>query len=155
MVSQHRVFWDYARLSGDPAAETAMRVYVYASFLMGYDPAYAMLQEALTTSTGFPVMPETGLVALNPVTTAAGIAGYQAPGGSYFREFADCYYRGAFVSNCAVVVNPNPSSVPVPTTSYTHSLVLSGSGVLDGGSASFGGPAVTQLAGGTAAILFP
>jgi hypothetical protein len=155
MVAQHRVFWDYARMAGDASTETGMRVYVYASFLLGYDPAYAMLQEAFTTSSGFPVMPETGLVAENPLTTAASASGYQAPGGSYFREFAGCYYRGAFVNNCAVVVNPGTASVPVPTTSYTHSLVLSGSGVLDGGTASFGGPAVTQLAPGTGAILFP
>jgi hypothetical protein len=142
-------------MAGDASTETGMRVYVYASFLLGYDPAYAMLQEAFTTSSGFPVMPETGLVAENPLTTAASASGYQAPGGSYFREFAGCYYRGAFVNNCAVVVNPGTASVPVPTTSYTHSLVLSGSGVLDGGTASFGGPAVTQLAPGTGAILFP
>lgn len=155
MAAQQKIFWDYARLTGDPSLETGLRTYVYASFLLGYDPSYSMLQEAFATPSGFPVMPETGLVAENPLTTASSVSGYQAPGGAYFREFAACYYRGAFVSNCAVAVNPGGTSVPVPSTSYSHSLSLSGSGVLDGGSATFTGGTVSQLAPGTAAILFP
>jgi hypothetical protein len=114
-----------------------------------------MLQEAFQSGTGFPVMPESGLVAENPVTAAASIAGYQAAGGAYFREFGACYYRGNFVNNCAVAVNPGTATVPVPSTSYAHSLVLSGGGVLDGGSVSFNGPTVSQLAPGSAVILFP
>lgn len=155
MVAQRKIFWDYARATGDPSSETALRTYVYASLLLSYDPSYAMLQEAFQSSSGFPVMPETGLVALNPTSTASSVAGYQASGGAYFREFGACYYRGSFVANCAVAVNSASVSVPVPSTSYQHSLVLTGGGVLDGGSASFNGPAITQLAPGTAAILFP
>ena len=155
MVAQHKVFWDYARATGNPSNETALRTYVYASLLLSYDPSYAMLQEAFQSASGFPVMPETGLVPMQPATTAASIAGYQAAGGAYFREFGACYYRGAFVARCAVAVNPGSVSVPVPSTSYQHSLLLSGGGVLDGGGLSFTGTAVTQLAPGTAAILFP
>lgn len=155
MVAQHRIFWDYARATGNPSAETQLRTYVYASVLLAYDPAYAMLQEAFQSASGFPVMPETGLVAIHPLTTATDVSGYLAAGGSYFRQFGACYYRGAFVANCAVVVNPTAGSVPVPTTSYTHSLTLTGGGVLDGGTAAFNGPQIGQLASGTAAILFP
>lgn len=156
VVGMHKVFWDYARMSGDASAETALRTYAYASFLLSYDPSYAMYQDALKTPSGFPVMPETALVPENPLTTAASVSGYAQPGGAYMREYADCYYQGQFVGNCAVVVNPSPSSsVPVPTTSYGHSMVLSGYGVLDGGTASFGGPQVTSLAPASAAILFP
>lgn len=155
MAAQRKIFWDYARVTGNPSAETGLRTYLYASFLLGYAPGYSMLTEAFSTSSGLPVMPETGLVAENPLTTAASVSGYLAPGGSYFREFAACYYRGAFVGKCAVDVNPSASTAPVPTTSYSHSLVLSGSGVLDGGSAAFNGPKVSQLTSGTAAILFP
>jgi hypothetical protein len=154
-VAQHKVFWDYARATGDPGSETALRTYVYASLLLSGDPAYVMLQEAFQSATGFPVMPETGLVAENPLTTAASVSGYQAPGGAYFREFGACYYHGNFVSNCAVAINSSAVGVPVPSTSYAHSLTLSGGGVLDGGSVSWSGPAVSQLAPGTAAILFP
>jgi hypothetical protein len=154
-ISQHKIFWDYPRATGDAASETGLRIYAYASFLLGYDPSYAMIQESLSTPSQFPVMPETGLVALNPLTTQSGVSGYLASGGAYFREFADCYYRGAFVAKCAVTVNPTAGTVPVPSTSYGHSLALSGYGVYDGGTVSFAGPATTQLAPGTAAILFP
>lgn len=71
------------------------------------------------------------------------------------REFGACYYQGNFVNRCAVVVNATGATVPVPTTSYAHSLVLSGAGVLDGGTAAFNGTAPTQLAPGNATILFP
>ncbi|HET7813126.1 MAG TPA: hypothetical protein VFL13_02005 [Candidatus Baltobacteraceae bacterium] len=154
-ISQGKTFWDYARLTGDASAETSQRVYAYASFLLTYDPSHAMFQEALSTPSGFPVMPENGLVPLNPLTTASTVSGYQGAGGAYIREFSNCYYRGSFVSACAVVVNPSAASVPVPSTSYSHSLALSGYGVLDGGSASFNGPAVTTLGPASAAILFP
>jgi hypothetical protein len=156
VVGMHKVFWDYARMAGDASAETALRTYAYASFLLSYDPAYTMYQDALKTPSGFPVMPETGFVPQNPLTTASSVAGYAQPGGAYMREFGACYYLGQFVAKCAVVVNPNPStSVPVPTTSYSHSMVLSGYGVLDGGTVSFTGPAVTTLGPASAAILFP
>lgn len=154
-ISQHKVFWDYARATGDPSAETALRTYVYASLLLSGDPNYMMLQEAFQSATGFPVMPESGLVATNPLTTAASVSGYQTAGGAYFREFGACYYRGSFVSNCAVAVNPGTGTVSVPSTSYNHSLALSGGGVLDGGTAAFNGASVSQLAPGTAVVLFP
>jgi hypothetical protein len=154
-VAQHKVFWDYARATGNPSTETALRTYVYASLLLSGDPSYVMLQEAFQSATGFPVMPETGLVVEDPVTTQSSIGAYQAAGGAYFREFAGCFYRGNFVNGCAVAINPGASSVPVPSTSYSHSLVLSGGGVLDGGTAAFNGPSISQLAPGTAAILFP
>lgn len=155
MMSKQKIFWDYARLSGDPTTEIGLRTYAYASFLISYDPAYAMFQEALQSPSGFPVMPEVGLVPTQPLTTASSISGYVAPGGAYFREFGQCFYRGAFVSNCAVVINAGNAPVPVPSTSYSHSMVLSGGGVLDGGTISLTGPAATSLAPGTAAILFP
>lgn len=156
MVAQRKVFWDYARATGDPSVETALRTYVYASFILSYDPQYTMLEEAFRTPSGFPIMPEAGLVPENPLTTAGSVGGYQQPGGAYMREFGACYYRGGFVNRCAVVVNPSPTmTVPVPTTSYAHSMTVSGSGVLDGGSIAFDGPQVSQLAPASAVVLFP
>lgn len=155
MVEKHKIFWDYARAIGYPQSELGLRTYVYASFLLTYDPSYSMLQEALKSSHGFSVMPETGLVPEDPVTTASTVTGYQRSGGAYMREFGACYYRGVNKGRCAVVVNPTGSTITVPTTAYSHSIVLSGAGVLDGGTVSFSGSRPSSLAPSQAAILFP
>lgn len=155
MVQKHKIFWDYARAIGDPSTETPLRKFIYASFLLTYDPNYAMMQTAFKSSHAFPVMPETGLVPMNPVTTATSVTGYQRSGGAYMREFGACYYRGVNKGKCAVVVNPGTSTVTVPTSAYGHSLTLSGGGVLDGGSVGFSGGRPTSLAPGSAAILLP
>jgi hypothetical protein len=152
LVSMHKIFWDYARVIGDPSGETGLRTFIYASFLLTYDPSHAMLQEAFKSAAGFPIMPETGLVALNPVSTAVSVSGY-ARGGVYMRDFSDCYYRGSRIGSCAVVVNPTSTSASIPANSYTHVMTLLGGGVLDGGSASFTAPAVTSLGPTSGAIL--
>lgn len=154
-VAMKKIFWDYGRATGTASSETAIRLYTYASFLLTYDPNYTMFQEALSTPSGFPVMPETAFVPMNPVSTATDVSQYQGPGGAYFREFSDCYYQGSFVNKCAIAINAGTGTEPVPSTSYSHSMVLSGSGVLDGGTVSFDGPGVSSLAPGTAVILFP
>jgi hypothetical protein len=153
-VARHKIFWDYPRAIGYAQSETGIRKYAYASFLLGYDVHYAMLQEVLKTPSGFEVFPETGLVPMNPLTTASSVTGYKRSTGAYMREFAACYYRGVNKGKCAVVVNPGTSTVSVPTTAYAHSLVLSGAGVLDGGTAGFTGGRVTSLPAANAAILF-
>ena len=156
MASRHKIYWAYARAIGDASSETALRTYTYASFLLTYDPNYSMLQEVLKTPSGFEVFPETGLVPMNPVTTASSTSGYLRSGGAYMREFGNCYYRKADKGRCAVVVNPSyTSSVSIPTTAYHHKMSLSGYGVLDGGSVAFNASAPSSLAPGTAAILFP
>jgi hypothetical protein len=152
MVAMHKIFWDYARAIGDPTAETGLRTFIYASFLLTYDPSYAMLQEAFQSASGFPIMPETGLVPMNPATTATDVGGY-ATSGLYMRTFGACFYRGASVGACAVLVNPSGSAVPIPPTAYAHSMALTGGGVLDGGSASFTAPAPTSLGPDSGAIL--
>jgi hypothetical protein len=152
IVAMHKIFWDYARAVGDPTAETGLRTFVYTSFLLTYDPSYAMLQEAFRTASGFPIMPETGLVPMNPVTTATSVSGY-ASGGVYIREFGDCYYRGSRIGACAVVVNPGGTTANIPANSYTHAMTLSGGGVLEGGSAQFTAPAVSSLGPNSGAVL--
>lgn len=156
MVSRHKIFWEYARAIGSAASETKLRNYVYASFLLTYDPSYAMLQEVWHTPSGFEVFPESGLVPMNPVTTSTSVTSYERSGGAYMREFGACYYRGVNKGRCAVVVNPsNTSSATVPTTAYAHAMVLSGYGVLDGGSASFAGARPSSLAPESGVVLFP
>lgn len=155
LVADHKIFWDYARATGNPSSETALRTYIYASFLLSYSPSYSMLQEAFQSSYGFPVMPETGFVAMSPTTTATSVSGYATSTGAYMRQFGACYYRGSYKGKCAVVVNPTGSSVSVPTTAYSHSLGLVGGGVLDGGYATFGNGRPSSLAPGQATILLP
>ena len=156
MVSRQKIFWEYARAIGSASSETALRKYIYASFLLTYSPNYAMLQEIFATPSKFEVMPETGLVPMNPVTTSTNVGSYLRSGGAYMREFGACYYRGVNEGRCAVVVNnSNSATVSVPTTAYAHSMVLTGNGVLDGGSVSFAGARTTQLGPTTGAVLFP
>lgn len=154
-IVKEKIFWLYARATGPASSESGLRMYAFASFLLTYSPNYAMFQEALSTPSGFPVMPEAGFVPFKPRTTETNVSGYIGPGGAYLREFAACYYHTYFVNSCAVVVNPTTGAVPVPTTSYAHSLVLMGGGVLDGGTVRFNGPAIKQLEPGSAAILLP
>jgi hypothetical protein len=156
MASKQKIFWGYARATGDASAETKLRMYVYASFLMTYSPQYSMLQEILKTPSGFEVFPETGVVPTSPTTTSSTVSGYYTSAGAYMRQYGACYYRGVDKGKCAVVVNPSPSSsVTVPTTAYSHAMTLSGYGVLDGGSVGFAGSRPSSLGPGSAAILFP
>ncbi len=154
-IQRHKIFWAYPRAIGDARAETKFRVYVYASFLLTYDPKYAMFQEIFKTPSGFPVLPETGIVPMNPLTTASSVAGYKRSGGAYMREYGACYYRGVNKGRCAVIVNPSSSSsASIPTSAYGHGLALAGYGVLDGGTVSFTGARPHSLAPASAAILF-
>jgi hypothetical protein len=61
------------------------------------------------------------------------------------------------VGSCAVVVNSDTASPhPFPYPQYTHTLVLSGNGVLDGGAAATNGPPPpVNLPASEAAIVFP
>jgi hypothetical protein len=113
-----------------------------------------MFQEAFKSKYTFPVMPETGLVPMNPLSTETDVDRYLRTGGAYMREFGNCYFRGVNQGPCAVTVNPGTSTVSVPSGAYAHSMALSGAGVLEGGSASFNSPAPRSLAPGAGAILF-
>lgn len=154
MVNEHKIFWLYARASGS-YSEYRLRNYTIASFLLAYSPSYAMLQEAYQTGHRFPIFPETGLVPMNPVTTASSVSGYMKSNGTYMREFGACYYRGVLKGKCAVVVNPTSYSKSLPTTAYGHAMTLSGSGVLDGGTVGFGGGRPSSLPSGSGVVLFP
>lgn len=155
LVNNHKIFWDYARATGDPSTETGLRKYIYASFLLTYSPSYSMLQEAFQSAYKFPVMPETGFVPLNPVTTASSVTGYRTSTGAYMRQFGACYYRGSYKGKCAVVVNPTGSTVSIPTTAYSHALGMAGGGVLDGGYLTYGNARPSSLGPAQAAILLP
>jgi hypothetical protein len=154
-VALGKTFWCYSKNTGDASSLLSNRMYIYASFLLSYDPNHAVFETADATTSTFSVMPETGLVPMYPKTTASDVSGYALAGGAYAREFGQCYYRGSAIGACAVVVNPGLTTVSVPLTGYTHSFTISGSGVLDGGTVGFSGPGVTQLGPVSAAILTP
>jgi hypothetical protein len=138
------------------SSQVDARLYAYASFLLTYDPLRDILWEMYSTPSRFHVMPESELVALDPVVSApSDVRSLQLTGGSYGREFARCYIHGAFAGACAAIVNPSAQTVPLPFVNYRHSLVLSGSGVLDGGTVSTLGFAKTTIGPNEAIILFP
>jgi hypothetical protein len=118
-------------------------MYELTSFLLTYDPAYAMMQECFTsTPSNFEVMPETQFVPELPTgTAAASVYTYQIAGTNLFaRQFQACYYKAALVGSCAIIVNPTSGTYVIPSAMYNAYLTrisLAGAGVLDGGTLSF------------------
>jgi hypothetical protein len=142
----------------DASASAAARIYAYASFLLTYNPSLDVLWEEFATSSGFEVFPEEQLVALDPaVSTPSSIAALEQTGGAYGIIYNECFLAGNFVGACAVAVNPEQgSSVPFPFPQFTHTLTLSGNGVLDGGTLSTQGAAPPEYLNGPAAVIaFP
>lgn len=160
-------------LGADAAASSSLtaRIYVIASFLLTYDTtnttsttengaaSTSALREDFTTPSGLNVMPESQLIPQAPLVAAPTTVDSLQPGSgdAYVREYSRCYYQGTYVGACAVAVNPTAATVTnTIASSYTHTLVLSGSGVLDGGTASTSGPApASTLASDTAVVMFP
>jgi len=150
-ASVHKLFFCLSNATGSAASSSAMRTYVYASFLLTYDLHTSALWEKFSPSTagGLGVYPETGLVPANPIVSAPASVASLAVDGVYVREYRACFYRGTDMGPCATVVNPTSIQHPFPFTKYHHTLILSGGGVLEGGQASFVGaaPPVTMSAG--------
>ena len=135
-----KMFECMARNTSPAATSAPARTYVYASFLLSYDPATSVLWDEFETPSKMHVEPETGLVALNPVSSApADIGGLRTSGGTYARQYRNCYLGGEPVGACAAVVNPDRSAHPFPYGGYRRTLALRGGGVFDGGTASVAG----------------
>jgi hypothetical protein len=148
-------------LSSFPAKSSlTRRIYQYASYLLTYDPGSSAISEKYTTPSNLAVFPEEGLVALDPIIPSpAKIGKLKTSHWTYGRQYASCYLWGTLVGACAAVVNADVPTIthPFPWPGvYTHTLVLSGGGVLDGGTASVSGPAPpTDVPGTSALIAFP
>jgi hypothetical protein len=154
----HKLFICLSNATGPATAANGERTYVYASFMLTFDPGTSVLYErfAPSTSGGLTVYPESGLVPTNPVVSTPASIANLATGGVYAREFRECYYRGVEMGACAAVVNPTLGSQRFPFTQYRHTLAFSGGGVLEGGSVNFKGAAPpARLAGASALIAFP
>jgi hypothetical protein len=161
VVRRHKLFECMLR-STTPAADSIdVRIYAYASFLLTYDPYTSIYWTYFKTPSGLHVMPETQLVATSPIRpTPAVIGTLKWPGGTFVRQYLHCYLRGREVGPCAAVVNPDTgTSYPFPPElreKYRHSLVLKGSGIIDGGTISTRGPAPPARIGAVEAVIaFP
>jgi hypothetical protein len=142
-------------------ASTAIseRMYMYSSFLLTYNPDTSMISERFASPSGFDVDPESQLVALNPlVSEPANVSGLLLSSGVYGREYGACYVDAVYIGKCAAVVNSetvgNIKAFPWPGK-YRHTLVLTGGGVLDGGTMStLGPPPPAQIDGEQGVIAF-
>lgn len=159
-INKSKIFWCYNQNTADGATLVGNRMYMYASFLLTYNPQYAIFQTAMaskasTGGTNFRVFPETGFVPMNPsIATVTQISDLKLSTGVYERKYGSCYYRGSGLGSCAIIVNPDPSnSYTVTTSGYTRAAVLSGDGVLDGGTMTFTGSPKSILGPTEAEIL--
>lgn len=153
--SRGKLFECQLRNTNSASASTDARLYALASFLLTYRPASSMLWEQFSTPSGFHVLPESGLVPLEPSVTPSALSNVELSNGTYGREFGACYYRGASLGKCAVVVNPGTSARAFPYSGYHHTLILTGSDVLDGGRMyTTGGAPPSTIAADEAAIVF-
>jgi hypothetical protein len=139
----------------------ALRTYFYASVLLSYDPNTTIVNTEFLTPSGVTIMPEVQLVPTNPlVQTPTAIEGLMQSSGVFGREYADCYLAGTDIGPCAVAVNsakPTNQTLAFPWPGkYQHTLKMFGKGVYDGGTVAINGPPPpANMAGGTAAIVFP
>ncbi len=156
VVSKLKQFHCQAVNTAAASSAHAARIYTIASFLMTYNPNYSILWEGFGTPSGLHVMPESGLIALNPAVHPTSVAELKQSGGSYVRVYNSCYYRGTLIGQCAMAVNPDYYSHPVVLAGFHHTLALIGSGVLDGGTVSYYGAAPpSTLAAESAVVALP
>lgn len=139
---------------GDTPQAIDQRMYQYASYLLTSDLHYALYSSNYDTPTHFHIYPEVFLVPLHPKTDVTDISELLQPGGTYGREYT-CYYKRVSLGPCAIVVNPTGSPAPFPFTGYGHTMVLHGSGILDGGTATFDGPAPSTVGAGEGVVAIP
>jgi hypothetical protein len=157
VASENKLFFCGLRNMNAASAQIDPRIYALASFLLTYNPSTSVLGEQYATGTGFHVLPESQLVVLDPVgATPTSASSMIQTGGAYGRQYGQCYIAGSFVGSCAIAVNSSSSAVPNPFPQYNHTLVVSGGGVLDGGTVAANGPAAPASLGGLEAeIVFP
>ncbi|HTU68943.1 MAG TPA: hypothetical protein VMF11_01365 [Candidatus Baltobacteraceae bacterium] len=143
VTNEDKDFMCWAMDYTSAASAVRSRLYVLASFLMTYNPAYSILREEYGTASGLHVMPESQLVPTEPVVAQPSTVASLEKSDVYVREYRACYYAGKLVGQCAMVVNNGTTALATPalTLTYAHTLTLSGAGVLDGGTVGFDGAA--------------
>lgn len=158
MAKASRFFYCYANTwSFTDSHAISLREYVDASFLLTYDPATSILWETFPTQSGFHVNPETQLVPLSPKHPSPSSIDDLRMQNVYAQEYGACYIHGRSVGPCAVVVNPNYVAYawPFAPATYTHTLVIGGADLLEGGWVRRDGPApATSMPAISATIAF-
>ena len=132
------------------------RTFAEASFLLTYDLKTSMIRTQFVSPSWFNLGPEIELVALDPVQpTPQTIDSLKSSSGAFGREYRSCYIAGSPVGPCAAAVNPyQGGSRSFPFSGYTHTMVLEGAGILDGGTISASGPAPGSISPLTGVVAF-
>ena len=141
--ARNKFFHCMSNNTSSASSSLPARIYAYASFLLTYDAYIGVYRTEFATPSGFHVLPETEFVPMEPVVGApSSVASLEVSTNVYARQYNACYLRGELIGACAVVVNMDGFSAhPFPYSQYHHTLALSGSGVLDGGTVSVSGSA--------------
>lgn len=153
MAAAHKYFFCYNNDTSDADRSLDARLYVYASFLLSYDPSSSVLWEYYAGPSAFHVMPEVQLVPERPFRGARSIEDLRQSGGTYARAYHDCSIAGRHVGRCIVAVNPDDAAHPLDAAGYKRTLVLSGAGILDGGTVRVAASAPPQQLGPHAAVI--
>jgi len=143
MAQAHKFFMIRGLNAEDAASMLGLRMYNYASYLLTYDLNTSVYTPIFSTPSGLHIFPEMQFVALSPVVAQpSNITALHQSSGVYGREYNACYLAGKSVGRCAVAVNSDGSAAHAfPWTGkYAHTLVVSGRGVIDGGTVRVDGP---------------
>jgi hypothetical protein len=157
MARDGKLFFCYGNDTRPASGALQARLYVYASFLLTYDPDTSVLWEYYATPSNLRVMPEVQLVPTDPKNPQiSSVDELRQSSDVYERVYRRCYLAGRFVGGCFVAVNPDPIPHPLDDArAYRETLALSGAGVADGGSAQIvGNPPPSELAPFSAVIAF-
>lgn len=154
-TTNHGKFFEcMARNTNAAYTQIAARIFTLASFLMTYDVNHSVLAEEFATPSGLRVMPESQLVPTSPVVgQPSSISSLRTASGVYARQYNACYLAGVNKGACVVAVNNDGVSHSFPYSGYTHTLSISGNGILDGGTVSTAGPAPSSTMGPGAAVI--
>jgi hypothetical protein len=153
MVSERKLFFCYGNDTTQADRALDSRLYVYASFLLSCDPSLSVLWEYYQGESRFHVMPEVQVVALRPPKSVRSVDELRMPSGIYQRTFGACYLAGRKQGECAVAVNPDSQSHPLPLRGYRRIVQLSGGGVLDGGTVRIAAPGPPASLGALSAVI--
>jgi hypothetical protein len=145
---------------GSTASAIAWRQWQFASLVIDYDLNYSVYESYFAVGpSNLRVQPESWVVPTQPVKpTINYTTDLLKATGVYGRTYKACYVMGVLVGACGVLVNANPTTVAYPWSKlrYQHTLLLSGSGVYDGATASANGPApATSIPAYSGEIVFP
>ncbi len=161
-VLRHKYFFCHGNdfSDGSTPQAIAFRQYHFATMMLDYDPARTIYESFFAVGASkLRVQPESEVVMLYPLTRTIRLTtDLLRIGGAYGRRYKTCYVAGVLVGECAVVVNPTVGYVPFPfpLNRFHHTLLLSGSGVHDGGTVSALGPLPgPMLAPFTGEVAFP